>query len=450
MSLRQIADQLLAQAQQAGATGIEALVTEQTEHSWVAKAGGRSRGIPTIQTQQRTRARLTLRASLPSGQLGVRSLTLVDAKTAPLRIDGLVQETLALAAQATVDTLTGPPHRMDISERGLSINDPRRPRLSDEDRQEIISWNWGTARSVSSRIRPRAFTLSEQLLTRTYRSSRGTHAEEMSTRYVVHGEVSSSNRGDWIARGQVASRHFADIASRPLGAELGNRLEAGDRSTRMPAEPHPLVFEPYVIAEILPLLPPAFDANRLDGRESFLRDRFGTRVGPSWLNITDDAATPAGLHTRAFDDRGVPPIPVPLIREGVLTGIYLDPRHARRRDTRPTGHTRHDGSLWYGNLEIRPGARSRNMLFAELNRYLVAVDLIEPPTLDIQTGQLDLKVWLLLDGPERNPGRLGAHRIQVNAIDFLGAIVQLGSDQTRYGATVTCTAVTEGLPLEAL
>ncbi|MEL6345007.1 MAG: metallopeptidase TldD-related protein, partial [Myxococcota bacterium] len=445
MSLSQIALRLLDRAQHAGASAAEVLVSEQQERVWSAESGGRSRGTPKIEQQHRARARVTLRAYREDGRLGVRTLTLTAADNAFDRIDDLAKDAVQRAANAPTDPLCGPPQRMDITDRGLSIADPRHSRLTDEDRQDIISWNWGTARSVSSRIRPQSFALHEFVLDRTYHSTRGVEAAEHSTRYEVHGAARSANRGDWIARGQVTSRHFADIASRPLGAELGNRLEAGDRATRMPAEAHPLVFEPYVIAEILPLLPTAFDATRLDAGESFLQSRFGARVAPAWFNLTDDAAVNAGLNTRSFDDRGVPPIPVPLIREGILTGVYLNPRQARARDTRPTGHATFDGGLWSGNLELRPGTRSRNMVFAELNRYLVAVDLIEPPTLDVKTGALEMKVWLLLDGPERNPGRLGAYRIQTNALDFIGAIVQLASDQTRFGATVTCTTVTEGL-----
>ena len=195
---------------------------------------------------------------------------------------------------------------------------------------------------------------------------------------------------------------------------------------------------------------PAFDAVRIQRRESFLSDRFGTRIGPSWLHLVDDATLPSGLQTRSFDDRGVSPVPLPLIREGVASSVYLDPIQARKRDVRPTGHVRFDGQLWAGNLLLRPGSRSRNMLFADLGRYLTALDFVEPPQLDLTSGALSMKVWLYLDGIDRGRGRLGAWQINTTVFALFDSLTALASDQTRMGMVDTCTWITEGLPLSAL
>ena len=445
-----VLDGMLEAARLAGAEQAEVLITAEEREVWRAEAG-RGRGTPAVHRSESQRAQAELHVYLGGGKAARVTAPLPSAAAAADRAGALAARAVAAAQDATADPAVQPPKRYDLQTRGLSIDDPRHDRLEDEDREDILGWNWGTARAGGSKVRPVEFCITEGRTVRAYGAPRAVRAVEASTLYRVDGEIGSSARGDERrVTGQVQSRHFSDIASRPLGAELARRLEAGERATRMPADPLPLVLEAHVMAELLPLLPPAFDAARLERGESFLRDRVGTLGAPNWLHITDDATVPSGLRTRAFDDRGVPPIPVPLVREGVFTGIYLDPEQARRRDTRPTGHSRGDGSLWPGNLILRPGTRTRNMVFAELNRYLVAVDLIEPPTLDPVTGRLDLKVWLVLDGADRGAGKLGAYRIQTDIFAFLGSLSQLASDETRYGPTVSCTTVTEGLPLEEM
>lgn len=447
----ELAARALAAAQQAGALAAEVQISAQTDDTWQTQSSARIRSTPDISHQQQEGAACALRVYLSGGRCAERRVEAGSIAALQGQLAALAADAAAAAADAPEDPHAGPPDRMDIHTRGLSISDPRRKQLEDEDRQDILTWNWGTARSINARLRPQHFTLEERLLVRTFASSRGVTATEESTRYRVSGAVATSARGDdRVSTGEVVSRHFADIASRPLGAELGNRLEAGDRTTRMPAESLPLVIEPYIVADILAMVAPAFDAARLEAEQSCLQSLFGTRVAPSGLHIVDDAAVSGGLETRAFDARGVPTIPVPLLRDGVPTGVYLSPEQARRRDTRPTGHAGPGGSLWAGNLLLRPGTRTRNMLFADLNRYLMAIDTVAPIQLDIATGRLVLDVWMLLDGPERSPGKLGAYRVETTLPDFLASVVSIASDQSRYGPTVACTLITEGLPVTEL
>jgi len=90
------------------------------------------------------------------------------------------------------------------------------------------------------------------------------------------------------------------------------------------------------------------------------------------------------------------------------------------------------------------------MLFADLGRYLTALDFVEPPQLDLTSGALSMKVWLYLDGIDRGRGRLGAWQINTTVFALFDSLTALASDQTRMGMVDTCTWITEGLPLSAL
>lgn len=447
-SLSPIVEQLTAAAQQQGALAAEAYLQHERIQQWRFAGLTRGRSKPEITSSDDDEVILSLRVYLKGGQLGTATCR-TDALS-KLNVDSVLSAALTAAEGAAADPLVGPAMRLDIPTRGMEIDDPRRGKMTDEDRREIISWNVGACRSTSPRIRPQRFVLSERWQERAFSSSRGVSAAECSTYYGLDGCVFSTARPDRLLAGRMDSRHFSDVASRPLGAELAVRLEAGERAARKPADALPIVIEPLLVAQLMSMITPAFDAARIQRGESFLRDRFGTRIGPSWLHMVDDATLPSGLQTRSFDDRGVSPVPLPLIREGVASSVYLDPREARKRDVRPTGHVRFDGELWPGNLLLRPGSRSRNMIFADLGRYLTALDFVEPPQLDLTSGALSMKVWLYLDGIDRGRGRLGAWKIDTTVFELFDSLTTLASDQTRMGMVDTCTWITEGLPLSEL
>ena len=93
---------------------------------------------------------------------------------------------------------------------------------------------------------------------------------------------------------------------------------------------------------------------------------------------------------RAFDARGVF-LDLPIIREGVVGALYQDTELARELNSRPSGHEGPDG-CWPGNLVLRAGTRSRNMIFPELGPFLLLDDLnVSGRWFDLQTGKLRLK-----------------------------------------------------------
>ena len=253
-------------------------------------------------------------------------------------------------------------------------------------------------------------------------STRGVEAHEAATRYEVAADVVA---GDVEARHRIASRHFSDVASLPFGPELRRRVEPLTRSVALPGAPLPVVFEPRVVADLMRGLAPAFSAARV--REGgFLAALLGKRLASPLLHLTDDAGLFGGLHTRAFDDRGVPPIAVTLLREGVVHGLFHDPESARGAGLRPTGHVT-DGVLGPTNLIVRPGARTRNVILAELPAYLVLDRL---PTLDLVTGRLTGVVpVVVVDKGER----IGAAKLEIDT-DFarlLNGIREIAADQER-------------------
>jgi predicted Zn-dependent protease len=337
---------------------------------------------------------------------------------------------LERAAAAPEDPLAGPAERMPVRTGGLGIDDHRHAGIGEEDRVEILvsierAFQQGGVRARSLRYR-------QVRDRRAWMSTRGVEASESATTYEVSADATL---GDVEASARIASRHFSDVASLPFGPELRRRLEGLARRAAWPAQPVPLVLEPRVMADLARSLAPAFAADVVSGG-GFLANWLGKRLASPTLHITDDAGMFGGLHTRAFDDRGVPPIAVTLLKEGVVHGLYHDPETARAAGLRPTGH-RTAGALRPSNLVVRPGARTRNVIVAELKDFLVLDHL---PPIDLASGRMRGVVPLVVvTGGERSGAVKGAFDIAIP--ELLGAIQELAADQERSCEVDTPTAV---------
>jgi len=174
----------------------------------------------------------------------------------------------------------------------------------------------------------------------------------------------------------------------------------------------------------------------------FLAGFLGRRLANPVLHITDDAGLFGGLYTRAFDDRGVPPIAVTLLKEGVVHGLYHDPETARAEGLRPTGHVT-GGALTPTNLIVRPGSRTRNVILGELVTYLLLDRL---PPIDTTTGRLDGEVPVVV--VERGE-RVGSARVrmQISIAALFAAIQEIAADQERACEVDASTTIFSGAVL---
>jgi predicted Zn-dependent protease len=191
---------------------------------------------------------------------------------------------------------------------------------------------------------------------------------------------------------------------------------------------------------------PAFDRAAVDSGSSFLAE--GRRVGSDKLHMIDDGLVPGGLNTRSFDVRGVPSLDIPLIREGAVGALYQTVELARELDGRPCGHEGR-GSVWSGNLVLRAGTRSRNMISPDLGRFLILDSLIDDGKswYSLKTGKLTLRghFFSAISGSE--PVYIGIHTIKTTFVDLWSGIREVANDQRRYGPVDVSTWVVEGLSL---
>lgn len=342
---------------------------------------------------------------------------------------------LAASAGAPPDPVVGPAERMPVRTGALGIDDPRHGTLADDDRVEILQLAERALTQNGLKLRDLRYRESRE--ERAWMSTRGVEAAEGATTYEL---VATVGGGDAEARHRIASRRFADVASLPFGPELRRRIEPLLRPVPAAERRLPLVLEPRAMGDLVRAVAPAFAA----GTRSFASERPGLRIASPTLHLTDDAGLFGGLHTRAFDDRGVPPIPVALLKEGVIHGFYHTPEGARALGLRPTGHVVGDVAR-PSNLIVRPGARTRNVILAELSDYLL---LDRVPDVDLTTGVVrgTVPVVRVTRGE-----RIGAFlaRMELPLARLLGALKEVAADQERACEVDAPTGVFEGVDLTA-
>ncbi|MSQ00758.1 MAG: hypothetical protein EXR71_02570 [Myxococcales bacterium] len=368
----------------------------------------------------------TLRLWLDGGRVGVA--------TGPAR-KALVSRAMAAAHQAPRSEWAGPADRFAPITGPLGNDDRRFGSVEDEDRNEMLGL---AERSLNQGpVSLRRLRYEELRERRSWLSTRDVELSAAATTYTLEAEATL---GPLTLGHRIASRHFSNVASLPFGADLRRRMEQLSRPAPVPDESLPMVLEPRAVASFLRSLAPAFAAPAV-GAGNLLTGKLGRPLSSTILHVTDDGGLASGLHTWPFDERGVPPIAVPLLKEGVPNSMFHDPESARAAGLRPTGHVR-GGRLQASNLIVRPGSRTRNVILSELRNYLVVDEL---PPVDLATGRVFGRVRL---GVVAACERVGTATMVLDlpVSTLLLAVSEVASDQERCGEVDSPSVVCQGLP----
>jgi predicted Zn-dependent protease len=422
-------DGLIKQATTEGALGVEVLLRERVEHHASATT---TRKRPRV--DWRTSAELTVRVWVQGGRKGVMTGD-------PAEGADLVAQALASTFEAPEDPFGGPVGRLPGPAGALAIDDRRYARVDDEARVAVLDDLVDQARQ------DKRFTLTEgryrdRRERRVFANSKGVRLDEHGTAFRLDARVEGAGLD---LRQHTASTSFASVASLPLGTTL---LRRGDELLQdgRQLEPGPVrvVLPPLAMSRLLAVLAERFGPNQIRG-EGWL-----STGGPgvsARLHLVDDAALPGGLRSRSFDDRGVPPVPLTVLREGQVAGRFLTPERARQLGTRPTGHC-HGETVRAGNLVMREGTRSINALLTEHGGPSLQIDdLPDLSGLDLDTGALDVTVDGLVMAANETVGAMRGVRLTGNVATLLQGVVEVCNNTDRIGHIDAASIIADGLTL---
>jgi len=359
--------------------------------------------------------------------------------------EDLIGQALAATFQSPESKVAGPMASIGGLASGLGTADRRYRNLSSEDRLDVVMGAERQVRAGDSRFRSSGFRYADSHTWRGLVNSRNLRLEEDATQYRIEGAVEGAGLS---LNAFLEARSFASIASLPLGTSLvrrGAALMAKGRT--IPAGPVRVVLPPLPMARLVRLLGELFSPAQLLSEGCFLSlPEDDTPTMSAKFHIVDDGSRPGALRTRMFDDRGVPPVPLTLIREGRVAARFLDPEAARLLDTRPTGHCWGD-ELGPSNLLMRSGTRSLNALLTELEGLSLRVDDLDVSGIDLRTGAVDLVVDGIVLDANKEVGAMRRVRLVGRLQDLLSNIVDIGNDTDRIGHVDAAGIIADGLEL---
>jgi predicted Zn-dependent protease len=343
-------------------------------------------------------------------------------------IEGLFETALEQAEGATPNTHEGPVSRLGTPSRGLGIDDRRHGQLAREDRIDVVNSNEAAASRVDSRVRTGRFGYEDRREQRLLANSKGVGVEAWSTRYDAWGFVELRVPGgphEFEAR--VAGRAFTSTACLPFGAALAKRAAALADETDPISGPVRVLMRSQPTSRLM-----AWLADRIVASEPTPFLEPGRQLFHRRIHLVDDGALAGGLRSFGFDDRGVLPVPLTLIREGVIDRRPIGVSEARASNTRPTGHFR-DGRMQVTNLQLHSGMRSVNAHLGEQTGLVFEIDDFADldGAIDPATGNLDIRVHGHVWDRQKRLGARRMARVTGNLVDVLGQVAAVASDTDR-------------------
>ena len=281
---------------------------------------------------------------------------------------------------------------------------------------------------------------------RRFASSRGVSLEEFSTTYTAHGSVAGP-AGIGVSE-TISSRSFASIASLPFGTSLGRRAAelSQEGGQQLPTGPVRVLLPARAVARLFGALGECFVQSNLEDPGAFFLQPGGPEVDRR-LHLVDDGTLSGGLRTRSFDDRGVAPVPLTLLREGRVDGRFIGVSAARRLDVRPTGH-RTGRVLAASNLVLKSGTRSVNATLSDLGGLCLMVDdFPDLSGLDTRAGHLTARIdGVILEG-NQPVGALRGVTLRGALLEVLNGVVEVCSDTDRVGHVDAPALIVDGFSL---
>jgi len=317
--------------------------------------------------------------------LGNRTATSQTSDLSPLRVDQLVDETVAMAHLTSADESGGLPdedtYPAEVPDLGLA--DAAWDNLSPEQRIDLARRAEIAAFETDPRITNSEGASFEYERSRTVLANTAgfVGGYETTAGYLVTVPIAEANgsmqQDHWLSitryREKLESpekigRHAAQRALRRLGARKAKTCEV------------PVVFEPLAARTLVKHVFDAVSGDAIYRKRSFLDGQLGKQVAGKSLTIVDDARLLGGLGSSPFDDEGVGTRLTAVVEDGNLQSYLHSAYTGRKLGSRPTGNGTRTGagniSVGPTNFYLKPGNESPAAIIESIKSGLYVVDLI--------------------------------------------------------------------------
>jgi len=370
LDLKSLAAEVVASAKKAGATDVEAVVSEGDEFSVSVRMGE-------VETLQESGSRgLGLRIFL-----GQRSASASTSDLTPDGVTQLVYGAMALAKVTEEDTFAGLPDPQDFGqlEHDLRLYFEDVYSLPAAERIDRARRAEAAALAADPRItNSQGGGFDAATGRRVLANSRGFLGEYrtsycgISAAPLAMGEDGQMQRDFWSS----SARRIADLESpESIGQEAARRALRRLGARRVPTQTVPIVFAPEVARSLIGHLFEAASGDSIWRSASFLAGQLGESVANANVTLVDDHTMIlpngiGGFGTSPFDGEGLPTRRTVVVEGGSLQTYLLNTYTARKLGMRSTGNATRGlaGSpgIGGGNLYLLPGSQTPEDILSDI------------------------------------------------------------------------------------
>jgi len=432
-NLKQVLEDLLAEARRQGASAAEAGVSSNRGLSATVRLGE----VETIEHTRDHGLGVTVYFGQCKGSASTTDLS-------PAAVHETVHKACAIARHTSEDPCAGlaDPSRMAGDYPDLDLYHPWE--LSPDRAIDLALACETAARDTDPRIsNSEGATLSTQGGAFVYGNSHGFVGGYPSTRHslscaVVAQDGDSMQRDYWYDSQRLPEALASPAA---IGEQAARRTLARLNGRRLGTRQAPVIFRAELAPSLLRSLVGALRGSALYRKASFLLDRLGDPLFPDWVRIHENPLLPRGQGSAPFDNEGVATAPRDLVSGGILQGYVLDSYSACRLGMQTTGNA---GGV--RNLAIEPGELDLAGLLGKMGTGLLVGEMmgqgVNPVTGDYSRGAAGF--WV-----EGGEIQYPVEEITIagNLQDMYRNLVAVGNDQDIPGSVRTGSWLVESMTI---
>lgn len=168
------------------------------------------------------------------------------------------------------------------------------------------------------------------------------------------------------------SRSFDSLRSPQwVGTECAKRVLKRLNAKKINTMTCPVIFHAEVATTLFNHLARAIYGDNIYRKSTFLLNKLGKKIFPSWLSIQERPHVCQGLGSAPFDDEGVQTMDRMIIQDGILNHWILNSYSARKIGLISTGHA---GGIY--NWYISHNKINFEKLVQEMYRGIIVTDLM--------------------------------------------------------------------------
>lgn len=307
--------------------------------------------------------------------LGQRKGNASTSDLQPKSIQQAVESALGIAKYTSEDECTGLADKDLMAFDAPDLDLYHEAHISVDEAVEMAKTAEESALNVSERIvNSEGATFNSHSGVRVYGNTHGMLQSYLSSRYSLSCSVIAAYEEQLERDYEYTVSRELDALSSPIWVGQQAAIKAEDRLNpqKIATCEVPMIFYNEVATGLIGHLAGAISGGALYRKSSFLLDKLGTQVLPSWFEISERPHLRKQLASSAFDSEGVRTQDREIITDGILQTYLMTSYSGRKMGLPSTGHA---GGIH--NWLVKPNrSGGLNTLLAEMGTGLLVTEFL--------------------------------------------------------------------------